>query len=761
MNLFSLYAKIGLDTSEYEKKIKTSQSYAKNLNKELENVSAGVDLLESMYKESVATTGRYSKETKDLSEELEKAKKRQSELREELKQTEKTAKSTSVSFEKFGSVLKNGISVIAKAGVAIAGLGVAGISALAAMSEATEEYRIAQGKLITAFENAGYSASVAGDQYQKLYSVIGDTDTAAEAAQQMAALSKSQQDLATWQKIGAGAAGVFGDALPLNNLYEAANETSRTGVLTGQLVDAIIRAGISEDEFNAKLAAAGSEAERNQLIMNTLSDAYDGAADAFYRNNKELIENRENMALLTDVAANVGKAFERAKNIIISSFVPVISRAGKEAEGFINGFSDSLEKGGLNGALDYATEQIEEWVSKLSDNIPSLVNSGAKILTKISGSIIESLPLLLDAAFEIINSLASYLAEGDNAQKLADSAVGLVVKIAEGIEKWLPQLTPLIYEIILTIEIALIKSIPKLVETALSLGWSVIESIFAGMASGFEVYKSQFVELFGDTELYKGVSNLANSIIEFFQNAFDTVVEIWSSIPKNFSEIIENIKHVMENLPEIISSFFSLAFTLIVTTWNEAYSYFSQIFSQVTGIFSQIPITLSGLFNSAWRSIKNAFSGWNEFFSGLVNDVKSIFSNIGDFFWDVGSDIVNSIRNGISNAWNSFSNWFENLWDSLFGNRSVEVDINGNDNTSRRLRSVDGSCAKGLNYVPYDGFVAELHEGEMILTSDEAKKYRASSGITVIQNIYSEAKNAAELMQEARNQQRKAVLLGV
>lgn len=36
---------------------------------------------------------------------------------------------------------------------------------------------------------------------------------------------------------------------------------------------------------------------------------------------------------------------------------------------------------------------------------------------------------------------------------------------------------------------------------------------------------------------------------------------------------------------------------------------------------------------------------------------------------------------------------------------------------------MDGSHAAGLAYVPYDGYVAELHRGERVLTASEAREY--------------------------------------
>jgi TP901 family phage tail tape measure protein len=42
------------------------------------------------------------------------------------------------------------------------------------------------------------------------------------------------------------------------------------------------------------------------------------------------------------------------------------------------------------------------------------------------------------------------------------------------------------------------------------------------------------------------------------------------------------------------------------------------------------------------------------------------------------------------------------------------------------MANVDGSLAKGLGYVPYDGYIAELHRGERVLTSEEARSQDAA-----------------------------------
>ena len=107
----------------------------------------------------------------------------------------------------------------------------------------------------------------------------------------------------------------------------------------------------------------------------------------------------------------------------------------------------------------------------------------------------------------------------------------------------------------------------------------------------------------------------------------------------------------------------------------------------------------------------------------------------------MGNAVIDGIIDGISAAWDGLVSWFNGLWDSLFGNRSVNVDVNSSGTT--------GGRAGGLDYVPYNNYVAALHRGEMVLTADEADSYRrgkgSGNGFTLTQNIYAAKQTPVEL----------------
>lgn len=325
MNVFDLYAKISLDTSDYEKGLSSAKKSAQDSKSDV-----------------VKLANQYEKSGSDMSDAMEKA---FSDIGESAKESAQTAKkaatTTGNSWEDVTSSLKNieskfsTLTTAFKANFIIDGIKTVA-SGLLELEEATEEYRTAQGKLNTAFEAAGYSADVAQEAYSGFYAILGDTDTATEASQLLSELALNAEDVSEWVDIAAGVYGKFGDSIETAGLIEGINQTQKLGEVNGILADALDFVGIKTDDFNAALADCSNEAERNQLIMDTLSDAYSDASDAFYENNEQLVQNRENQQKLDDAMAEVGDSVSRLKNAFLNEYTPAIETAAGATANFLD-----------------------------------------------------------------------------------------------------------------------------------------------------------------------------------------------------------------------------------------------------------------------------------------------------------------------------------------------------------------------------------------------------------------------------------------
>ena len=245
------------------------------------------------------------------------------------------------------------------------------------LDEATAEYRESMAMLNTAYETAGFSQETATEAYRGFFAVLGDTDRATEASQLLAQLATSSQDISTWVNIAAGAYGTFGDSLPIESLIEAANETAKTGEVTGVLADALNWVGLSEDEVNASLAQLGDETNRAQMLMSLLASEYNSAADAFYENNASIIAARDAQADMDEATGTLGQAISGLKTNLMDAFGPHIVE-------IINAVADAVQKltpliNAVAGAIGFVIDGVMTlvgWIGEAIGGFMELIGLG-------------------------------------------------------------------------------------------------------------------------------------------------------------------------------------------------------------------------------------------------------------------------------------------------------------------------------------------------------------------------------------------------
>ena len=255
-------------------------------------------------------------------------------LDETAGKAEGTGGKTKSAFEKIGGAAKKIGTVAVTAGTA---LGTAWVAAI----EGTREYRTEMGKLDTAFVTNGHSSQAATKTYQDLQAVLGETDVSVEAANHLAVMTDNEKDLQTWTDICTGVFATFGDSLPIEGLTEAANETAKVGEVTGPLADALNWAGISEDEFNDKLAACTTEQERQKLIMDTLNGTYKAASDQYQATNKDVMSANRAQEKLNGALAELGRAGEPILTAIKNAIADMVTAAVPKLESLIQKVKDA------------------------------------------------------------------------------------------------------------------------------------------------------------------------------------------------------------------------------------------------------------------------------------------------------------------------------------------------------------------------------------------------------------------------------------
>lgn len=549
-------------TSQYEKqtgKLKDLEAALEQASKEFGETSKEASQAQNAYNKQYAETQR-------LADQINKTRTAMGNLRSQLSQVESQMAGTENATEDLADAADDLADGMEEAGdaadgaegkfsavtVAIGNLASSAIQAAVSavgdligsfvnLDKSTEEYRRAQGRLNTAFEAAGYGADTAQQAYRDFYGILGDTDTATEASQLLAKLARSAEDMSVWTNIAAGVSGTFGDSLPIEGLIEASNETAKVGAVTGVLADALNWAGINEDAFNEQLAAAGSESERNQLIMETLAETYDEASDAFYRNNEALVLARENQAALDESMGRLGDTIAGIKNQLLSEMLPTITTLIDSFNSLLNGdmtlgdfagqvagVAGQLMSGlvsGIQTALPMVGEAALGIIGYLSEtlaaNLPTIIQNGLEAVSAFSASLRENVGLVVDGAVELAKSLAQGLA--DSIPTIVENVPEIVSNIANTINDNAPKIFQAAVEIIATLVKGLLDSIPTIIANLPKIISAIVDTILA----------FNWVNLGGN--IIKGIGNgiksLAGFLKQITQETFSGALELIKSLP--------------------------------------------------------------------------------------------------------------------------------------------------------------------------------------------------------------------------------------
>lgn len=386
------------------------------------------------------------------------------------------------------------------------------------------------------------------------------------------------------------------------------------------------------------------------------------------------------------VVAAIEKVIE-----VVGSMASAVANAVTSAASWITSLPDRI-----NEAFNKALEAAEQWATDFMDAINSAIQGAVDAAVSVVESVITAAEEVGNAIRDTIDSIVEWFSDlSSNLGYVLGYAIGTVMNWAEELHNFV------------TVRI------PEIIET--------IVSYFATLPERLAVWFTETI----------------NQSIEFWDNmlvtAQDTLSAIISAVEEWAVSLYESMVEWVESTYESVVEWFESIFVAI-TEWLTSVQ--ETITEWLTGVATSIVDGVTSIYNTlvTWlSSLPGLFTAW-------MNRVIEYLASLPSRFMELGSSIMQGFFDGIKSIGESILDWFRGLVDSIQDFlSSIWEGISDARDAAREARSIDtggrNSHAAGLDYVPYDGYRATLHEGEAVLTKAENQnRTKQATGNTFIFN---------------------------
>lgn len=699
------------NTELLEQKVKALNSAYGETKQKLDAYKQALAQLESKKQSGAQLTAQEERQYDSLKRAIMQCERQLDSYGSELADTAREADASRTALYKVGQTiednadkLSNAGSKISSAGTALSGGIIGAAGALTGLASSQEEAIQQSGQLETAWVSAGGTAEQASSTYASFYRILGDSSSATEASQNLARLTTNEQELQQWTDIAAGAYATFGDALPLQNLAEAAQETAHTGTVTGGLADAlnwstasaeqwsaalsghssaqaafnqaVAEGQTKEDAFNAALAACGSEQERSQLITETLTGLYADAGRQYQETNKDLLASRDAQNEMNQSMQELGEAA-----------MPVKTAVTEIGTSLLNTLAPALET-------------VTGWYKSLSPEQQTLVSNLA-LGAVAFGGVTTAIGKTMEAAEGVGSAFKTAGELWGGAKKLMGDT-GFLSKIGTGFTNIVSKAGGLGTMLTGTLSSGWTGFTGLIAAHPIGLGVAAVSAAVAGLTWFFtqtETGKQMWADFTGwISEKWQAVQDFFAGVPEFWGGIWEQVStgvsdfctgvgEKWEQLKQGASDTWENLKQgasdAWSNIKNTALEFGGGLVEGVSNWWNNLTgntdSAFGQIASTVQNdmntaqtVGSSAAGALQAAMNGDWETAKsqaaNAFNAIKDNISTKLDAAESTAVSIADRIGDklgfpglgskvqgVFDGIRGFIENPIESAWNAIS----------------------------------------------------------------------------------------------------------
>lgn len=377
-------------------------------------------------------------------------------------------------------------------------------------------------------------------------------------------------------------------------------------------------------------------------LLNTSIERYDELSTAL----DNAAGSAEGMAetQLDNLAGDITlfkSALEGAQIAISDSLTPTLRQFVQLGSQGLSDITTAFQEGGLEGAMGAFGEWLSNALTQIVEMTPSIIRAGMNLLSALGRALIDNAPLIMDSVIEVLQMFADSFIEaanGDGATRFMDMTFMIIQKIGEFLIENAPEL--ITASVNLITQLALYLTDPTNLQMLIDMALQLAVAIGDGLVQSAPALGNAVVAVIGNLliALWNELPNILTTIGELLTQIFLTVLGLLSGfMGQSYDEVISNLSAIWDSVSTSLSDFWTG-----ITTWV------SDVGSSISGLWEDI----TSFFTDGITNVGDALSGW-------WDEIVAFFSDLADnaLTWagDMIDNFVDGLMGGISRVGDAVS----------------------------------------------------------------------------------------------------------
>lgn len=322
-----------------------------------------------------------------------------------------------------------------------------------------------------------------------------------------------------------------------NLLVGIANDNGDLGSLTYEFADTVETA-LSNILPRVKIILGGIGqviADMGTIIAQTLPEMISTVLPSLISAGAQLLVGLVAgiISALPQLAASVPEIVSALYTSIVSAG-PQLATAGTQ---LLSMFTSGIETG-IPDLISRLPQIIEGILNFIAENLPSILDMGVQILTSLQDGIINSISSLVSSLPQVISAITGFIA--DNLPAIVNAGISVLVNLASGIVSAIPQLVAVLPQIIS----AIVNGIGNLIGSIVDIGENIVQGIWEGIQNMATWIKNKVTGFFsGIVDGVKGLLGIHSPSTVFADMGKNMALGLGDGWDNEYSHIRRDIEN--------------------------------------------------------------------------------------------------------------------------------------------------------------------------------------------------------------------------